>query len=92
MEDKQIEKLAVSVTEQIVIDYANYSGREDSNRALFRKETYDRVLSVLLQAKELGRKEVLDNVWMLRQWLNEDRNCTPLVTNEDILHFIRPHN
>ncbi len=28
------------------------------------------------------------NIGMLRQWLNEDRKCEPMVTNEDIKHWL----
>ncbi len=43
---------------------------------------------LLSQAEARGRESALKNVWMLRQWLNEDRSATPMVTNEDILHFL----
>jgi len=28
------------------------------------------------------------NIGFLRQWLNEDRNCTPMVTNEEIKFWL----
>lgn len=32
----------------------------------------------------------IDNIGMLRQWLNEDRNATPMVTDENILFWLNP--
>ena len=46
---ERIEKEATLLTEMIVIDYANYSGRESENRGLFRKRTYDRIYQTLTQ-------------------------------------------
>lgn len=31
------------------------------------------------------------HIGMLRQWLNEDRNCTPLLSNSDILFWLTGH-
>ena len=28
------------------------------------------------------------DISMLRQWLNEDRKCTPMVTNDEIKHWL----
>ena len=35
-------------------------------------------------ARREGRQEILKNIGNLRQYLNEDHNCSPMVTNEDI--------
>jgi len=33
-------------------------------------------------------EEFVKNIGMLRQWLNEDRKCEPMVTNDEIKHWL----
>lgn len=46
------------------------------------------VHSVLNQELVKREEETNRNIGMLRQWLNEDRNTTPMVTNEDIKYWL----
>ena len=52
---------------------------------LVDKESLESFIESLITAAEQRGKP---NVGMLRQWLNEDRKCTPMVTNEDIEYWL----
>jgi hypothetical protein len=49
--------LAVEVTERIVIDYANFSGRESDNRAEFRARTLKNVEEAFAKIEQGAREE-----------------------------------
>ena len=54
---KAIEKIITEITERIVIEYANLSGRESANRAEFRKRIHEIITSALAQQfDEIKRK------------------------------------
>lgn len=44
------------------------------------------ILSAFTAGRESGIEE--RNIGMLRQWLNEDRKCEPMVTNDDIKYWL----
>lgn len=47
MNNEELERVATELTERIVIDYANMSGREDTNRGTFRAETFKKTKEAL---------------------------------------------
>ena len=57
------------------------------NRA-FTEDTATIIKSFILSLLAQKKKEHLKNIGFLRQWLNEDRKCTPMVTNEDIKRWL----
>lgn len=53
-----------------------------------------KLLAFIEQESQLREKALMQNVGMLRQWLNEDKitDHRNLVTNEDIIHWLIPHS
>jgi len=58
-------------------------GDEEDIRRYAEKDTYIGGVGEHREATVLDKIKDI-RIGMLRQWLNEDRNCTPMVTNEDI--------
>ncbi len=59
--NNRIEDIVTETAERIVIDYANFSGREDTNRAAFRAETLKKVRHAL--QSYATEREAPENVW-----------------------------
>ena len=55
---EQIEKTTIEIAERIVIDYANFSGRESANRAEFREKTIQNLRTSQQKLLEAVREEV----------------------------------
>ncbi len=53
------ESYLIEIAERIVIDYANFSGREDAHRAEFRQEVIKHLTNLLQETKEATRKEIV---------------------------------
>lgn len=45
-------------------------------------------LNELIELPDGVPSEMVQRINNLRQWLNEDRKCTPMVTNADILYWL----
>ncbi len=55
--DNVIESCVIELAEMIVIDYANFSGREEANRAAFRDHTINNLRSKITELVS----SILDN-------------------------------
>ena len=68
MTNEEIEEIIIEATERIVIDYANFSGRESKNRSAFRLST-NQTLENLAQA--VYQKGVEDGIKQSNQQEDE---------------------
>ena len=69
---KEIEDI-VSVTERIVILYANHSGRESDNRGTFRKDVQDLLTTFESQIRESERGEAIEAIESIEVSCVDDR-------------------
>lgn len=46
----------------------------------------------ILKLLDRQEQELIVRIGMLRQWLNEDRKCEPMITNEDIKYWLKLHD
>ena len=87
------ESEVAELVERIVIEYANLSGRESNNRAVFRQRITQLIRTQIAQAKQEAveefRKKVVQNlilekdVFHLKTDLCTPKNpCTPCLINE----------
>lgn len=62
MTHKEIKGLIIQTTEKIVIDYANFSGREDAHRSEFRQKTEKNIVELYtsLLKEEIKKIEKID--------------------------------
>lgn len=56
----EAEKDLIEIAERIVIDYANLSGRESTNRAEFRERALGHLTTAYRKGCERGREEAID--------------------------------
>lgn len=86
---KRIEAKFVEVTERIVIDYANLSGRESANRGEFRKETLEHLRPFFFSTLADTLKELqIEANEMRREKCDELHTTQPEIMqhNEDIVY------
>ena len=73
------EKILIETTEKIVIDYANLSGRESANRAVFRNATHRNLEIFIATARKEERERTLEEAIKqirVHDSPHENGNCT----------------
>jgi hypothetical protein len=70
----KLEQEIEQTTERIVIDYANFSGRESTNRSIFRDETRKHIELFAQKQKEESNNQLANTILMAKEgWIDEGR-------------------